>query len=157
MMTERYENESLEHLCNRRLRYIQTELAGTISAMLKLELLECNEAGNCYVLLGTPEPWMTNFHGTLHGGLCATFVDQAMGHMAFCMKPGPGICPTVDMNIKYHRPLGLEGQILMRVHLVSRTRTLFHMSCEAYRASDPDKICISATGTYYYKSDGKHL
>ena len=157
MMTERWENESLEHLINRRLHYLQTELKETISAIVDLRLVECNEEKNEYVFLGTPAPWMINFHGTVHGGMCATFVDQAMGHMAFCMKPGPGICPTVDMNIKYHRPLLTDDDILMRVHLVSRTRTMMHMSCEAYRASQPEKICISSTATYYYKPDGKHL
>lgn len=157
MMTERWENESLPHLVQRRLDYLQKHLPDTISAMIHLELLECNEEKNEYVIKGTPADWMINFHGTIHGGMCATFVDQAMGHMAFCLKPGPGICPTVDMNIKYHRPLLPNDAILMRVHLVSRTRTMMHMSCEAYRFSQPDKICISATATYYYKPDGKHL
>ncbi len=157
MMNERFENESLEHLCRRRLDYLQTHLSGTISAIINLELLDCDEVHHQFVMQGTPAPWMTNFHGTLHGGLCATFVDQAMGHMAFCLKPGPGTCPTLDMDLKYHRPLAVDDKILMRVRLVSKTRNLIHMACEAYRASAPDKLCISATATYFYKPDGKHL
>lgn len=157
MMTERWENESLEHLIQRRLDYLQKHMKDTISAVLDLQLVECSTDKNEYVFLGRPAPWMINFHGTIHGGMCATFVDQAMGHMAFCLKPGPGICPTVDMSVKFHRPLLTDDGILMRVHLVSKTRTMMHMSCEAYRASVPDKICISATATYFYKPDGKHL
>ena len=157
MMTERWENESLEHLVNRRLDYLQKHLPDTISAMVNLQLVKCDVERNEYIIKGTPAPWMINFHGTLHGGMCATFVDQAMGHMAFCLKPGPGICPTIDMNVKYHRPLMADDDIVMHVHLVSRTKTLMYMSCEAYRAGAPDKICISATATYFYKPDGKHL
>ena len=157
MMTERWENESLEHLVRRRMEYLQKHLQDTISAMVHLELVKCDEANNDYVIKGTPAPWMINFHGTLHGGMCATFVDQAMGHMAFCLKPGPGITPTIDMSIKYHRPLMADDEILMHVHLVSQTKTLISLSCEAYRASAPDKICISATATYFYKPGYKHL
>ena len=157
MMTERYENESLEHLIQRRLRYLHTDLAETIASYLALELVECSEERNEFVFLGKPKPWMINFNGTLHGGMGATFVDQAMGHIAFCLKPGPGICPTVDMNVKFHRPLTVQDPILLRVRLVSRTKSLMHLCCEACRADKPDKVCISATGTYYYKPDGKHL
>ena len=157
MMSERYENESLEHLVQRRLRYFKEHLTDTIAAYLDLELLSCDERRNEYVFRGTPAPWMINFHGTLHGGMGATFVDQAMGHMAFCLKPGPGIAPTVDMNVKYHRPLFAQDPVLLRVRLVSRTKSLMHLSCEASQAAAPEKVCISATATYYYKPDGKHL
>ena len=157
MMSERYENESLEHLINRRLRYAQQHLSGTLTAMLDLKLIECNEAENTFVYIGKTAPWMMNFHGTLHGGMCATLIDQAMGQTAFCLKPGPGITPTIDMTVKYHRPLMADEDVLMRVHLVSRTKTLIYISCEAYRVSKPDKICVSATATYFYKPDGKHL
>lgn len=157
MMTERWENESLEHLVLRRLDYLQKHLKDTISAMIDLRLASCDEEKGEYVFEAVPAPWMINFHGTVHGGMCATFVDQAMGHMAFCLKPGPGNCPTVDMNIKYHRPLLVGDPVLMRVHLVSRTKSLMYMSCEAYRSSAPDKICISATATYFFKPGAKHL
>lgn len=157
MMTERWENESTEHLINRRLEYIQKHLSDTISAMIRLEMVECHMEEDLFVIKGYPAPWMINFHGTLHGGMCATFVDQAMGHIAFCLKPGPGITPTIDMNIKYHRPLSAHDEIIMRVRKVSQTKTLIYMSCEAYRASAPDKVCISATATYFYKPGAKHL
>ena len=157
MMSERYENESLEHLINRRLRYAQQHLAGTLTAMLDLKLVECNEAENLFVYIGKTAPWMINFHGTLHGGMAATLVDQAMGHTAFCIKQGPGITPTVDMTVKYHRPLMADEDVLMKVRLISKTRTLMYITCEAYRASMPDKICVTSTATYFYKPDGKHL
>ena len=157
MMSERYENESLEHLIKRRLRYAQQHLAGSLTAMLDLQLIECNEAENTFVYIGKTAPWMINFHGTLHGGMAATLVDQAMGHTAFCIKQGPGITPTIDMTVKYHRPLMADDDVLMKVRLVSKTKTLMYITCEAYRASVPDKICVTSTATYFYKPDGTHL
>lgn len=157
MMTERWENESLEHLVQRRLDYLQKNLPDTISAMIHLEMIQCDEANNHYVMKGKTAPWMMNFHGTLHGGLCATFMDQAMGHMAFCLKPGPGTTSTIDLNIKYHRPLLCDEEILLHIHRVSQTKSLISMACEAYRACEPEKICISATATFFYKPGAKHL
>lgn len=157
MMSERYENESLEHLINRRLRYAQQNLAGTLTAILDLKLLECNEQENRFVYMAHTAPWMINFQGTLHGGMGATLVDQAMGHTAFCLKQGPGITPTIDMTVKYHRPLMADEDVILQVRLVSRTRTLMYITCEAYRACAPDKVCVSSTATYFYKPDGKHL
>ena len=157
MMTERWENESLEHLVHRRLDYLQKHLPDTISSMIRLEMMEIHEETNEFLIKGYPAPWMVNFNGTLHGGICATYVDQAMGHIAFCLKPGPGITPTIDMNIKYHRPFMTDDVIIMRVKKLSQTKTLICMSCEAYREGEPDKVCISASATYFYKPGAKHL
>ena len=157
MNSERKENETLEQLASRRLDFLQTQLPDTISSMIRLELVRCDEAANDYVIKGHPAPWMVNFHGTLHGGMCATFVDQAMGHMAFCMKPGPGTTATIDMNIKYHRPLLCDDEIIIHVHKISQTKSLISMSCEAYRASSPEKVCITASATYFYKPNNHHV
>lgn len=157
MNTERMENETFAQMVSRRLDYLQSHLPDTISSMIRLEMLSCDEEKNDYVIKGTPAPWMVNVHGTLHGGLCATYVDQAMGHMAFCLKPAPGTTPTIDMNMKYHRPLMCDDEIIIHVHKVSQTKSLICMSCEAYRASAPDKVCITASATYFYKPGGKIL
>ena len=151
MNNERMEGETLLQLSRRRLDYLQTHMPDTISTMIQLEMVSADEEENEYVIKGHTQPWMTNFHGTLHGGICATFVDQAMGHMAFCLKPAPGITPTVDMNIKYHRPLLCQGEIMIYIQLVSRTKNLMHMSCQVYRTEAPEKVCITAEATYFYK------
>lgn len=157
MMSERWENESLEHLIRRRLDYLQKHLAESVAGMMDMKLRQCDEENGIFTFEATPAPWMINFHGTIHGGICATYVDQAMGHMAFCLKPGPGICPTVDLNVKYHRPMASDKDILLKVRLVSMTRRLIYLSCEAYHADAPDKVCVSSTATYFYKPEGKHL
>ena len=156
-MTERWENESLEHLLRRRMDYLRKRMEGTVGEMLEIFLTDVDEANNIFTFEAKPEQWMINFHGTIHGGICATYVDQAMGLMALCLKPGPGICPTVDMNVKYHRPMVPTDKILMKVRLVSQTKRLIYLSCEAFHVSAPDKVCVSATATYFYKPEGTHL
>ena len=157
MMAERYENETVAEMINRRLDYAKEKLTGTLVGMLDMKLVACSETEGTFDYLAKTEPWMINFHGTLHGGMCAMLVDQAMGHTAFCLKDGPGIIPNIDMNVKFHRPMVAEDEVLLRVRLVSRSKSLMHLSCEAFRASAPEKLCVSATATYFHKPDGKHL
>ena len=95
--------------------------------------------------------WMRNIAGTLHGGMCATLVDQAMGCVAFCAKPGEGIAPTVEMNVTYHRPLIPGEDALIRVRLESAGKHLIHLASEVYCANEPDKLCLASTAVYFYK------
>ncbi len=95
--------------------------------------------------------WMRNGPGTLHGGMCATVVDQAMGFVAYCIKPGEGIAPTVQMQVEYHRPLIPGESVIVDVNVVSKTKSLMHLSSAAYRESRPEKVCLTATATYFYK------
>lgn len=97
------------------------------------------------------EAWMRNAAGTLHGGMCAAVLDQAMGYIAWCVKPGPGYAPTVQMQLSYHRPL-IPGQDLrIKVRLVDATKSLIHLTSEAYAGDGTGKLCLSATGIYFYR------
>lgn len=138
-------------LC-RRLQGLHTLGSGTIGDMLQLEFVEAKPEHGVYVMRCKTADWMRNIAGTLHGGMCATIVDQAMGCVAFCAKPGEGIAPTVEMNVSYHRPLIPGEDVLIKVRLVSLGKHLIHMHAEACECSSPDKLCLSATGVYYYKN-----
>ena len=96
-------------------------------------------------------PWMRNSAGTLHGGLSATILDQAMGFVSCCLKEGEGIAPTVQMSIAYHRPLHPGKQVIVKVHVVSVTHSLMNLTAEAFQASSPEKVCLSGSGMYFVK------
>ena len=135
-----------------RIQELHDFAAESIGDIMNYRLVECqDETGECILECDT-FPWMRNGPGTLHGGMCATIVDQAMGFVAYCIKPGEGIAPTVQMQIAYHRPLipGQSARIIVRI--VSVTKPLMHLSAEVFQASAPEKLCLSATGIYYYKS-----
>jgi uncharacterized protein (TIGR00369 family) len=83
--------------------------------------------------------------------MCATLVDQAMGCVAFCAKPGDGTAPTVQMNVTYHRPLRPGQDVLIKVRVISAGKTLMHLAADAYLEDQPDKLCLSSTAVYCYK------
>ena len=124
---------------------------GSIGDQLELEVLSYDGQRNECLLRCRTRTWMRNAHGTLHGGICATIADQAMGSVACCFKQGDGILPAIELHTNYHRPL-LPGEgVLIRVRVVSVTKTLIHMASELYRQSAPEKLCITSSATYFYK------
>lgn len=144
-------SENFEISLRSRLEQLHTDGAGTIGDMLDLRLLEVDSLQGTVLLRCATAPWMRNLAGTLHGGMCATVVDQTMGCVAYCAKPGAGIAPTIQLQVSYHRPLIPGEDVLMRIRVLSVTGSLIHLSCEAMVASAPEKLCLSSTATYFYK------
>ena len=88
---------------------------------------------------------------TLHGGLCATILDQAMGFVSYCLKAGEGTAPAVHLSVDYHRPLRPGERVKVTVRVVSVTRNLMNLTAEACQESHPEKICLSGSGVYFFK------
>lgn len=122
----------------------------TIGDRLQFSLTGWDEAAGEYTFRCETAPWMANATGTLHGGLSAAVVDQAMGFVVYCVQPGPGFSPTVQMQLSYHRPLIPGKPVTVRVWVVTRGRTLMHLRAEAAQAEALDKLCVSATAVYQY-------
>lgn len=141
----------LEENLKVRLQQLHTLAPGSIGDQMHLELLSCDPEEGLYTMRCQTAEWMRNIAGTLHGGMCATLVDQAMGCVAYCAKPGEGIAPTIEMNVTYHRPLIPGENVVIHVRLESATKHLMHLSAKACRAAEPNKACIAATGVYFYK------
>lgn len=123
---------------------------GSIGDLMAYEVLGSDGEDKVRLRCKTFE-WMRNGPGTLHGGMCATVVDQAMGFVAYCIKPGEGIAPTVQMQVEYHRSLIPGQSVVMDVSVISQTRSLMHLRCEAYQENNPEKVCLTASATYFYK------
>lgn len=54
--------------------------------------------------------------------------------------------------MNYHRPLIPGEDVLIRVKVVSATKTLIRTVSELYRDNVPEKVCITASATYFYKA-----
>ena len=143
---------TMEQIVRDRLAAIHTLAPGSIGDQMQYELMDCDEESGEYTLLCRTFPWMRNIPGTLHGGMCATVVDQAMGFIAHCVKRGNGTAPTVELQVSYHRPLVPGEDVVVRIKVVSVTRTLMRLSSEAFQAGKPDKVCLTATATYFNKT-----
>lgn len=142
---------SMEEKVRNRLSSIHSLAPGSIGSQMNYELLECDEATGLYVMKCRTFDWMRNIPGTLHGGMCATVVDQAMGFIAFCLKQECGTAPTVQMNVDYHRPLIPGEDVIVRVKVLTVTKSLMRLTAEAVLASCPEKICLTSSATYFNK------
>jgi uncharacterized protein (TIGR00369 family) len=134
-----------------RIKELHEIAPGSIGDQMCYEVLSSSVDGRTLHMRCRTFDWMRNGPGTLHGGMCATVVDQAMGFAAYCLKPGPGVAPTVQMQVEYHRPLIPGESALVDVHVVSQTKSLMHLSAEAYAENQPEKVCLTASATYFYK------
>ena len=65
--------------------------------------------------------------------------------------PGKGIAPTVQLQVTYHRPLIPGQEVFVLVKVVSQTKSLMHLTAEAALVTAPDRVCLTATGTFFYK------
>lgn len=143
--------ENLEERLRARLNTIHQLAPGSIGAQMSYTLLSCDEAaGECSFVCRTFD-WMRNISGTLHGGICATVADQAMGFVAYCVKREEGTAPTVELQVSYHRPLTPGEDVLVLVKIVSVTRSLIRLRAECRQMGRPEKLCLTAAATYFNK------
>lgn len=145
-------HEDMEQRLLVRLEQLHTLGTGTIGDLLRLRLTGCDLDRGEFRMVCATENWMRNIAGTLHGGMCATVVDQAMGCVAYCAKPGDCIAPTVDLQVSYLRPLIPGEDVAIVVRVISVGQHLIHLAAEAAVASAPDKPCLTSSATYFYKS-----
>lgn len=141
----------MEERIRERIVAVSGAAPGSIGDILQFHLISYDEEEKICTMSCKTEPWMRNFAGTLHGGIGATILDQAMGVIACCVKPSEGMAPAVQLSVNYHRPLIPEETVLVKVHVVSITHSLISLSAEVARLEHPEKVCLSGFGTYFCK------
>ena len=123
----------------------------SIGDLLRFRVGPCDPKAGDYSFFASTEEWMKNAFGSLHGGIIGTILDQGMGMLSTCLMEGKAITPTVQMNVTYHRPFAPGDEVLLKVHVEAMTRTMIHMRGEAMCSSEPEKLCVSATGIFFIK------
>lgn len=144
---------TMEFGLNAYIERIHVRNHGSIGDMLDFQVVSCDEEKDDYILSCKTEPWMCNHYGSLHGGICATILDQAMGMVCCCLKKGFGVCTTVQLDAEYHRPIPPGNDILVKVHVISVTRSLINMNAELVQINKPDKVSVSGSAIFFYKDD----
>ena len=134
---------------------VHQKVPGSIGDLMEFRVLSENREKGEYRLQCRTQDWMRNAIGTLHGGMGATIIDQAMGFVAYSYMTGPGTAPTIQMQLNYHRPMRPGEEVIVRVRVISVTRTLISMVCEASMAAEPDQICITGSATSFLRLDLK--
>ena len=146
---------TMEYGLRKYVEIMREKFSGTIAEMLKFDVVSCDEAHDLYVLECHTEPWMRNHYGSLHGGICATIMDQAMGMVCSCLKKGYGTCTTVQLNTNYHRPVPAGDDILIQIQVMSVTRSLVNMSCQLIHPDKPDKFSVTGSAIFFFVDDGR--
>ena len=146
---------TVEYGLKKYIEIMNRDYVGTIAEILKFQVVSCDEESETYVMKCKTEPWMCNHYGTLHGGLCATIMDQAMGMVCSCLKKGYGTCTTVQLNTNYHRPVPAGDDILIQIQVMSVTRSLVNMSCQLIHPDKPDKFSVTGSAIFFFVDDGR--
>ena len=120
-----------------------------IEDWIPMELLGYDADHQEYRIKATTAAWMRNAVGNVHGGIITAYLDQAMGCVCHCQKASAEIAPTIEMNLSFHRPVLTNQEILIRVQVLSVTRHLIRMTSQVSMADAPEKICVSASATFY--------
>ena len=134
---------------------VHRKVPGSIGDLLEFRVLSEDREKGEYLMQCRTQDWMRNAIGTLHGGMGATIIDQAMGFVAYSYMTGPGTAPTIPMQRNYPRPMRPGEEVIVRVRVISVTRTLISMVCEASMASEVDQICITGSATSFLRLDRK--
>ena len=89
-------------------------------------------------------PEMTNYIGTLHGGVTAALMDVAVG-MAVIGQRGGAPATTVELKLNYLRPVQ-EGRIRTRARLLKLGKTLAVGTAEV--RDQQGRLLASGMATY---------
>lgn len=143
---------SMEQLLRCRIAQLHNAAPGSIGDLFQFELVSCSEAEGEYSFRCQTLPWMRNPAGTLHGGMSAAAADQAMGFLAFCLMPSEGFAPTIQMQTEYHYPLLPGKELFVKVTVTSISRSMVHLRCEISHSERKERVCVSATGIYYFQA-----
>ncbi|MCX6244074.1 MAG: PaaI family thioesterase [Bacteroidetes bacterium] len=97
-----------------------------------------------------PKPQFEGYHGVLHGGIQATLLDEIASWVVYVKLKRAGV--TSSMNVKYHKPVYLNGgPLILRSKVTGMRRNLADIHSGIYTASG--ELCSEATVTYYTFSE----
>ncbi len=93
-----------------------------------------------------PDDRHLNPAGAVHGGFAATCLDGAAALALFSTLEASTVHSTVDLNVKYLRPLTAGETYRVEGWLVERTRSL--AICDAHVLDGAGKLCAKGTTTF---------
>ena len=85
-----------------------------------------------------------NTGGIAHGGFIATIADTGMGN-AYHIVIGNKRCVTINLDIKFISAGKLNENLIGRVKVLKKTKTLVFISSEIFVS---EKIVATASGTW---------
>lgn len=104
-----------------------------------------------FTLEACPDERHLNTAGAVHGGFAAACLDTAAGLALSSILDVSTPHSTVDLNVKYVRPMQAGETYQVQGWLVERTRSL--AICDALLSGPTGKLHAKATATFSIKSN----
>lgn len=145
----------LQDKIERIIAHVHQIAPGSVGDLFQFALISCDETERVFCFRCQTEAWMKNAMGTLHGGISATIMDQAMGMVVSCVTPEEGFSPTIQMQECYHRPIFPGDVLRVIIKVTSQTKSMINLNAELYRESMLDSLCVSGTAIYYCRAPVK--
>ncbi len=141
----------MEAMIRQRLAEISKACVGSLCGDFHLSLVSYDLERNEFLFSCKTTTYMRNPIGTLHGGICASILDHAMGVIAYCLNNADAPSPTINLSVAYHRPLVPGNHVYVRTRLLSVTKSLISLSAECSQTPDFTKVATSASATFFRK------
>jgi acyl-coenzyme A thioesterase PaaI-like protein len=90
-----------------------------------------------------PSPHHRGTAGSLHGGVTATALDEIMVWAAILFEDTLAV--TATMDVRYRRPLGLEGPLTVAGRVEDRSGSRLRLGGQIRLE---DRVMVEATGLY---------
>ena len=145
-MIKGYDKETLTAIFSSRRAKIRESLSDSITALPVVFSEVCDDGTILFTL--TPERWMRNPGGVMHGGIICTAFDNAMGTVTAALNGK--MTPTVNMQVDFVRPVVLDRPAVIRVETVSMGKTLSRLRATLWQDSE-DTPCATGAALYYVK------
>lgn len=97
------------------------------------------------VALFRTEDWHQSYPGRAHGGIAAAVLDEAIGR-AICMDEPDTWAVTVELNMKYKKPLPTEANLKAVARITENNRRIFEGTGEILL--EDGTVAVSAWGKY---------
>ena len=115
---------------------------------LRAKFYECEREDKEQVLLCvfTTHNFHQSYPERLHGGITSTILDEAIGRAINILHPDDIWGVTIDLNVKFRKPVPLEQTLYCETKITKETHRSFEG--EGALILQDGTVCATATGKY---------
>lgn len=132
---------------------IEKNWENSMNAMMSPEFRDCNDETNEYTIAFPIRKWQLNPKGTLHGGICSTAFDTAMGMGCAAISQSINFV-TVDMYVSYIGIMTSDDSLLIKSKVLKAGSKFCRVYAEGY-SEKTGKLIATANGTYLFLEDNQ--
>ena len=109
--------------------------------------IEKADKGNVTTFLKIREDHLSP-SGAVHGGAISGFLDFSCGCAVFSVLEKGSLCSTVELNVKYFKPVQNGDKIISYAEVVNQGKRLCSVLAKVYKEGDERNPVALATGTF---------